>query len=526
MKFNFLWFLVASICFNFLPLKAQYIHQNTFPSEQQRRQQYALDDWISYLESKYISSMTVGAEYIYFSTFDGGILRYHLYQNYWDYPYTTSNGLPSNRVLDVFYDEGTGFLWAITDVDTCIFRPAEKEWVCKSQANYWSHTFPQRELPNAGKRVEFNIFYPADFLNKLPNYFVNGPYSLTGDWVLIDDNFQEYPISGFLRDRYEHIWFAIDGLGIGIGDTYSQRIDIVPLGLSHISPRVIQFQDNDLWIGGTPFLGEGLPGITNWRNQDGGWYYYYSRYIPELPSDDVVDIEVHNDSVWFATNLGVSLYDTRENEWKNFREKEGIVNQIVNDLFVHGNKLYVGTHGGLNTIDLKTEIVKRIKDVRIKLADIYEIDAQQDTIYVATNRGIYKWYRGAPEWMPVESSSPIQTIPALAVESFNREMWFSSPEGVFWLDTQKNEWEAFPELGREIQGPFFDLEVNSNSVWVSTPDGLLKYDRERNYWILFTVEDGLLANECHRLLLDGDYIWIANRLGITQFYWNNPNRID
>jgi hypothetical protein len=47
-----------------------------------------------------------------------------------------------------------------------------------------------------------------------------------------------------------------------------------------------------------------------------------------------------------------------------------------------------------------------------------------------------------------------------------------------------------------------------------------------NYWKILTTDDGLLSNECYRLLLDGDYIWIANREGITQFYWNNPARID
>jgi hypothetical protein len=46
------------------------------------------------------------------------------------------------------------------------------------------------------------------------------------------------------------------------------------------------------------------------------------------------------------------------------------------------------------------------------------------------------------------------------------------------------------------------------------------------YWKLFTTEDGLLDNFCYRLLLDGDYIWIATASGITRFYWNNPDRID
>ncbi len=47
-----------------------------------------------------------------------------------------------------------------------------------------------------------------------------------------------------------------------------------------------------------------------------------------------------------------------------------------------------------------------------------------------------------------------------------------------------------------------------------------------NFWKIFTPMDGLLSVPCYRLLLDGNYLWIANQFGITQFYWNNPQRMD
>jgi len=515
-------------------LRAQYVRRRTFSTEHERRLQYALDDWISYLESKYISSVAVGTEYIYFGTLDGGILRYHLYENFWDFPFTTSNGLKGNRVLDVAFDENSGYLWAVTQPleepylppDTCIFMPADHEWYCKSQVSYWPYKFPSRGLPDTISKINYNIFYPAKYLNLLPTFFANGEYTLTGDWKILDDRFDEFPISGFLLDHWERVWFLIDGLGIGIGSTFSQRMDVLIKGLTHISPQVIQYQYNDLWIGGIPLPGRGRPGIVHWKDNDGSWEYYQARFIPQLRSDYVYDIESRGDSVWFATELGVTLFNTRKNRWKNFNVKHGLYSQEVYDLFLKGNILYIGTREGLNYLDLTTGKVRREKDDNIRLATIYQIAGNDSSLWLATNRGIFRYLDKKKKWEIVTTSAPIQDLPVYAVQIFGPEVWFTSPGGIFWLDTRTNQWESFPQIGLEVKGPYSDIEVNRKSVWVSTTEGLLKYDRERKYWLLFTTEDGLLDNQCRRLLLDGDYIWIATRSGITQFYWNNPNRID
>lgn len=526
MKVKFLWLWIPLLVINFSTIHAQYIRQFEFRTEHERRLKYALDDWLSFMKSKHVSAITVGTNYIYFGMQDGGILRYKLFSDYWDFPFTTSNGLPSNTVLDVAYDQETGYLWAVTDVDTCLFKPAEQEWLCKSEVKYWNYKFPQRPQPDTVESIQFNVFYPARFLQMLPNYFANGAYTITGEWTVMDEYFDEFPISGFLRDNWERIWFAIDGLGIGIGNTFSQRMDVYPFGLTDISPRVMQFQFDDLWIGGQPRNSEDFPGIVNWRNRDGGWYYYRARFISRLPSDNVTDIETLKDSVWFATDLGISLYDMRENKWKNFGEKDGLYNSQVLDLMHQGTTLYVGTIDGLNMIDLPTGVLTRAKAKAIKGATIYQLAAQEDTIWAATNRGILRYNPGQNDWVSVATTAAIQDVPTLAVEVFEDEVWFSSPEGVFWLDTKNRKWESFPQLGAEMPGPFFDLEVNNLSVWVSTSEGLLKYDREDKYWRLFTEQDGLLNNQCYRLLLDGDYIWIATESGITRFYWNSPERID
>ena len=519
-----LW--VIGLVFLFItPLWSQYVRRMTFATEKERRAHYQLDDWISYLESNHLTSISVGNEYIYFSTWGGGILRYHIYDRYWDYPFTTSNGLASNFVQRVVYDHGTGLLWAITKVDTCVFIPAEQEWLCQSEAYSWPYRFPGIPVPEDTEQIAHDVFYPEKYLNRLPDFFANGYYTLTADWSLIDDNFDEFPIRGFLRDSWERVWFLIEGLGIGVGGWYERRMDVIPLGLLHFIPRAMAYQDHDLWIGGEPLPG-GRTGIVHWRNQDGAWEYFRAKYIAHLRSDDVRAIAVTGDSVWFGTLYGLALYNQAKNRWKYFGVKDGLYDHYITDLAVVGRRLYIGTINGLNWLDLPSGIIKRVKDKNVRLATIHQIAAQKDTLWLATNRGIFRRLPGQPKWDSVITKAAIQDLPVTAVEVFHQEVWFASPGGIFWLDTKSNNWEGFPQIGMEISGPFLDLAVNQKSVWVTSSMGLLKYDRERQYWRIFTTEDGLLSNQCFRLLLDGDYIWVTTLKGITQFYWNSPRRID
>ncbi len=509
-------------------LMAQYVRSEQFRDEQERRMQYALDDWISYLPSKQIVKIAAGRNYIYFATLDGGILRYEAFQNYWDYPFTTSNGLISNRVLDVAYDFDTSFLWAVTDKDTCVFKPAEKEWVCLSRSgSYFPYKFPEKKSPDSSSKIEHNIFYPVQFLNRLPHFFANGMWTVVESWKVMDENFDEYPITGFLRDDWERVWMIIEGYGVGMGNYYSQRMDVVPYGLTTIQPWVMKYQHNDLWIGGEPYTdGPGNPGIVNWRDRDGSWNYYQARWIANLPSNNVRDIEVTGDSIWFATDYGLVLYNSRKNSWKNYDQRQGLFSRDILDLKSHRSKLYIGTDRGINIMDFAQDSLWRVKDENLILATINRLEAQEDTIWAATNRGLFRLKPDTTAWEQIIPQTAISEIPAQAIAAFGHEMWFTSTQGVFWMDSGTKKWESFPQLGTAISGPFYDIKVNQISVWVSTPEGLLKYDRQRNYWKLFTTEDGLLDNECHRLLLDGDYLWVTNRLGITQFYWNSPSRID
>ena len=92
--FKFIFFLLAAIIFS------------------QPREKYRPFDWLLFKESGKINSLSEGFEYLYIATSTGGISRYSLYSNQYDFPITTAQGLSSNNVNSVHFDHNTGIVWA------------------------------------------------------------------------------------------------------------------------------------------------------------------------------------------------------------------------------------------------------------------------------------------------------------------------------------------------------------------------------------------------------------------------------
>lgn len=505
---------------------AQYVRRENFANEHQRRARYELDDWVSYTTTRSFSSMAVSTDYIFIATRDGGILRYQIYQDYWDYPYTTSSGLPDNRIEDIVYDPRSAFLWVKTPRDVAYFDPAAREWVRESENPGWIYQFPD-SVPPVNPNVPFKEkFFGRNALFQLPTYFANGMYNIQNDWLLMDSYFQEFPFIGYLVDRYDRIWFLIEGFGIGRGETYTQRADFFGVGLPDIFPRALAYQGDDLWFGGLANDRGGRPGIARWPYERPEWDYFQARRIPHLPNDNVAAIQVDGDSVWFGTDYGVSLFNAGKNTWRNIDETRGLVYNQVRDLAIMGDHLYAATEVGIGRINRFTGLAEKIKDARLINLPTYRLAAQGDTVWAATFRGIFRFTGARQEWEFVPSRAAIQDLEVTAVSVFGHEAWFASRGGIMGLNLQTDTWESFPQVALEIAGPYEDILATKEAVWAATPEGLLKYDRERGYWKLFTTRDGLLDDHCRRLLLDGDYLWIVTDGGVTQFRWNSPYRID
>ena len=162
---KFIFFIFLLLLAVSMP-KAQVIQKIYFD----RFTHYNIDDWITYAPATDITAVEVGDDYVYFGTRLGGILRYHLYDDYWDFPFTTSSGLRSNRILALSYDSANRKLYAKTPKGIDKYNFAFQYWTPSVSIPCLRHAsrIPRKSNITEKKRVRPDSLPITDL--RFPNY--------------------------------------------------------------------------------------------------------------------------------------------------------------------------------------------------------------------------------------------------------------------------------------------------------------------------------------------------------------------
>lgn len=284
---------------------------------------------------------------------------------------------------------------------------------------------------------------------------------------------------------------------------------------------------------------------------------------------NVKAIYVDGGRVWVGTSGGVIRYDTRDDSYKLFDVKSGL---LSNGVFyvgrIHG-KLAVGTYGGgLALLDEKTEKWKTY-NIPEGLGDafVYDVlEARNGDLWIATWSGANRIVGGnlddRSKWQlfTVENTKgglPNDWVYGLA-EGRNGDIWLATEGGMARYAADKWEnWNHDRGLGadydrvknniafkndpgkasshhakqkEEMGLANVDVAFNPNyvialevdrtgTVWAGTwGGGLSRFDGKR--WTSYTTTEGLPGNHVFMLHLDSEgRLWVGTNNGLTS--WKN-----
>lgn len=284
---------------------------------------------------------------------------------------------------------------------------------------------------------------------------------------------------------------------------------------------------------------------------------------------NVKSVFVDGGLVWVGTSGGVIRYNTRDDSYKLFDVKSGL---LSNGIFyvgrIHG-RLAVGTYGGgLSLLDERSEKWKTY-NIPEGLGDAFVYDvitAGNGDIWIATWSGVNRVVggdldnRGKWELYTVENTKgglPNDWVYGLA-EGRNGDIWLATEGGMARFAGGKWEnWNHSRGLGAAYERVKSDiafkndpgsasshhakqkeemglsnvdvafnpnyviaLEVDRNGeIWAGTwGGGLSRYDGKR--WISYTTKEGLPGNHVFSLHLGVDgTLWIGTNNGLSS--WQN-----
>jgi len=510
--------ILASLLFLILtgaPLKSQVVHTKYFD----RFSHYSIDDWITYAYANHITSIDVGSDYVYFGTTQGGILRFDVFDQSWDFPFTVSSGLRSNTILRLSYDPLSDQLYARTPEGIDVYNKAFRYWERASVSE-----LPRQRTPQDFQRGNDFRYppYSRPGLDVLNNFFTDGQYDYLPRGTVISPENYRYEVTDMVVDFRNTLWIGTSGAGIGNVDLDGLTMHFEPRSVAAISPNDLLFDGDYVWIAGDP-LQRPEAAITRWDSYENSWQFFREGIYASIISLRINTIEWFNGNVFFGSDRGLFYFDTRKGSWQRLRN-EFVGDDFIFDLQVVDSVLFAATESGLLKISKSLDFATEVSPKLLRHSSVYQLAAADGEVYLATDRGLFVLDSVSAGARFLATGSAVSDLFLTAVGVQNDTVWFAGSGGVAMGIPDERDWRSFPGVRLSVTSRINDIAFSGENVWFASNSGLIKYDKARDYWYLYTEQDGLPSPEIRKIDVAGDDLWLSTAGGITVFRWNEPGR--
>lgn len=302
----------------------------------------------------------------------------------------SKNSISSN-IITCIYEDFNGTIWIGTDKgvnilnENTIFKSFNKYdpnavailkhndyiWVSTKFYGIYIYDYKTSELVNIlyeeenfnlkdryiRSMFEINNKYIVVVTNKELIYFNTEKNSYSE--VLIGDDY--YSELSYMYSDWEDIWIATTtdfysyNIISGEKTYYSQNIKEFEINPGNIKYILQDNKDEDIiWLGGVNI------GLIKYHKQNG----VIEKYVRETLNEnslinDYINCMVFdsNDNLWIGTNIGLSKFNLKTNEFTSYTTAEGLTNNFINSILVDDNgDIWISTNKGLNKFDIEEEV--------------------------------------------------------------------------------------------------------------------------------------------------------------------------
>jgi len=235
------------------------------------------------------------------------------------------------------------------------------------------------------------------------------------------------------------------------------------------------------------------------------------KFLGYLDDKSILAIAEYGGAMWFGT-LGEGLIRLKGDEQTVYTTEDGLSGDAVWSLAVWGEKLWIGTTGGLSSFD-GTSFETWTSDQGLAYNTVSHILADDGSLWLSTIRGVSR-FDGAT----LTSYSDKDGLPSVIVHATGKArggVCFATEGGLSCFDGK-----AFTNLTTEDGLPsdsvYAVFEDGDHGVWVGTNNGLCRLDGNRCGRV-FTRKDGLTNNFIGAIVEYKGDLWLGTNFGLTVF---------
>jgi hypothetical protein len=236
-------------------------------------------------------------------------------------------------------------------------------------------------------------------------------------------------VSAIIPD-VDRIWFGTYFYGFGGG------------GISYYHPQKNppwkRFNTNDgrakkvvsmvvdeewVWVGSEK-------GLSLLDKKTEGWKAFYSTQ-DGLSGNFVNSILNQSDSLWMATNAGISHFYKREKTWKTYSQKEGVIETEIKSLVRVGQKIWAGGIGGfLFEYDAVSDRWKKIESTdSLKNGGIHSIAVTKEKVFICRDNGVSIYDLPTGHWESLTGSDGLLSNTVFCAAEDKNSIWFGTDKG-------------------------------------------------------------------------------------------------
>ena len=349
-----------------------------------------------------------------------------------------------------------------------------------------------------------------------------------------EQNLKDISITRFKPLNDKELLIATDGGGVHKinMDTYQIVPEIVAdynsyCGMNGNSITDIFVDDKErIWLANYP------TGITiqNNRYTSYQWIKHSIGNKQSLINDQVnAIIEDRDGDLWFATNNGISFFNSRTGQWRSvlsaFEESQSNKSHIFLTICeVAPGIIWAGGYSsGVYQIDKKTFSVGYFMPPLYthtnRRPDKYIRDIRTDTQGYIWSGGFYNLKRIKLNTQEIRFYDGLNSITAI-IEKDEKSMWIGSATGLCLLDKESGKFERI-KLPVESNYIYSLYQAKNGSLYIGTSgSGLLIYDINQKLFTHYHSGNcALISNNIYTILSDADKdIIISTESGLTSFY--------
>lgn len=298
-------------------------------------------------------------------------------------------------------------------------------------------------------------------------------------------------------------------------------------GMNGNSINDIYIDDEErIWMANYPI------GITiqNNRYPSYKWIKHSVGNKQSLINDQVNSIiEDSEGDLWYGTNNGISLQDSKTGKWRSFLSTFENVQNSKNHIFttlceVSPGIIWAGGYfSGLYQIDKRTSKTTYFTPASYAHESIrpdkYIRDIRKDSRGYVWSGGYYNLKRINVQTKDIRLYHGLHSVTAI-IEKDDKSMWIGTATGLFPLDIESGKYERI-QLPVESTYVYSLYQTQKGALYIGTSgSGVLIYDPQTKLFThYYTGNCAMISNNIYTILSDEDNeILLSTENGLTSFY--------